>query len=1126
MSDALTLHFPDELAALATFCERALLRISNIEDGKYRQLYSREENLDHYEQLAIELQNQFHSPAFSQAAFLHGVSGQDVIEHLEDMLDPETRTILQGLMQLLALDEMDRDVTRQLEQNVLPVIDCRAAFLMILERLHHLDPDGRFSRWTRSFQREPTAVPEGLPSEPVFWTRLSIEQYVAFLRSLVAPTCKYFGLFHEHHLAENAALWLENPQRFREIVRFAMEVQDRLAPIIDSRAWKLPDWNVRWEWQHTGNMDRNLLDNPPFKTSHLAGCGWITVITEHERDTYLALHQVLSRFSCRNPRFEGLHDSHQGGYRAIHLSVKPVDQQLGVKFFRARLISHEAYECRFNRPLPAMLDDAISAQDDPIETLRVFAPDGRPIDLPRKSVVLNFAMAIYKGFVCRVRRAEVNRVRVGIFYPLHHGDVVRLLPDVSILPLPPGWEKKVPEETVRSIRKQYKEQYNRELTRQGLLWLRARLVKRGVAGLPDGDDFARYVALRLEALRREGVVVRKHSEHRDISWLLRQLGLFSARAADKELLWGDKPLFPLLVDRQRCTRVVDVMEDELKRTRPRYVLDLPEHMGAFDRQVCPRCEPSQYEPYVGVVQGEAVVYHLPNAPCIKQADGETYQAFRSPMLTSVRPYILVQTNSRPGMAADVFGVFKELEISIDELAGCRLGEGLGVIRLQMEAGPRISVPEILNKLGDIKGVNRVRELGERPDTTESHLPERMEGRERLWTQLIPYLAGPKVLGDRYFYGRDEELSELLGAFDRAHRGGSSLFIKGPRHIGKSSLLHRFLRILRRRYTRTCVTADYEFTLGETWDTVKGELAKVLRDRARAIAQLSDIPFAPSPDLPLQDLVEAIRTGLGFSVVIAVDEVAGLFNQASGGPGEQAIVKLDGWAASHPGVLLCWCGLEGPVRTLSPPLEHVLRRAQPITLREFDAVTTQRMLRAEKMAPRHPIEVSEEMARAVAHDTAGNPFWVAHVGTLMWGLARRRGERVVRYMDSDLSRAQKMLLGDPVTFGERLLFFEDSVEVREMANAIMLQLSRLLLDEARGLTPLEIFHHLQQVDLLPHQHSLQQLTSGLETMEEIGALSRYASEENERWRVSAPILARYVLKTMTHKPRPTTTTKNE
>jgi len=736
-------------------------------------------------------------------------------------------------------------------------------------------------------------------------------------------------------------------------------------------------------------------------------------------------------------------------------------------------------------------------------------------------VALNFVMAIYKGFVLRVRRAEVNHTEVGLFHPLSQGDVVKLLPDEAILPLPPGWENKVPPETVKSIRKQYREQYNRELVRQGLRWLRARLVEKGLKGLPGGDDFARYVAPRLEALRREGVVEPKFSEHRDISWILRQLGLVSARDE------GKKPLFKLLVDDERCASAVDVMYEELKHTRPRYLLDLPEHLGSLDRQICPRCGPSQYEPYVGVVEGDSLVYHLPDAECI-EANSEAYEALRSPVLESFRPYILIQTSSRAGMAADVFGLFKEMGIAIDELTGCRLGEGQGVIRVQVETGPRISVPEILRGLHRLEGVNSVQELGPWPHSMESHLPERMEGRERLWTQLVPYRTGPKALEDGYFYGRNYELGELMDSLNRARAAegaGYSLYIKGPRHIGKSSLLHRFFKILNRRFTRTCATAHYEFLYDEPWGIVRKKLAASLRSSACTTARLSGTEYDPPTDLSLQELIEAIRKDLDFTVVIAVDEVAGLFHKASNGPGESDIVKFDGWATTTPGVLLCWCGLEGPVRTLSPQLEHVLRRAQPVSLSGFGAATTQRMLRAEKLALRHPIEVSEDLARRVTHETAGNPYWVAQVGTHMWAVARGRGGRIVRYTNRDFNRALKRLLRERVPFGERLDYFDKKPRVKEMANTIVTNLSKRLIDGLRGLTSTDLFNLVKKARVLPHLgYGREQLCADLEVLEEIGALIRYVSGGGDLWRVSAPILARYVLTTLPGQSSPPGTAK--
>lgn len=68
------------------------------------------------------------------------------------------------------------------------------------------------------------------------------------------------------------------------------------------------------------------------------------------------------------------------------------------------------------------------------DDLTVFTPDGRPVTMPQRSTVLDFAYEIHTYLGNHANYARINGRLASIFTPLHRGDIVEIFTDQDLVP--------------------------------------------------------------------------------------------------------------------------------------------------------------------------------------------------------------------------------------------------------------------------------------------------------------------------------------------------------------------------------------------------------------------------------------------------------------------------------------------------------------------------------------------------------------------------------------------------------------------------------------------------------------------------------------------------------------------
>jgi len=1106
-------------ADLKKACSKAQHVISTCGDRFLEDLYSSDRTQGHYWKLTDEIERIFGRRELSLAAFLHGVRSHDVERLVGQELPEGTVDILRGMERLYAITEEAKENNPDLVRSVLDLVDPRSAFLMLYEQLHHLDPNRSLATWSAEFAVTPRPVPRDWPESPFLQSGLKWDtnRQTAFARTVLVPLCEYYGLRSHRRVAEDAVLWYRAPKRFRAMVEYAVHhheyARSTLVGSVMGGIQGAPGMESHWEWDNVGSFQDTVHEEYGYPRSHLPSCGRIVVKTDREGAGYETLSWFHGRYKCRT-MFEGeMGDEPSRSARTIQLTVYPNDPQLKVDSVLVEIVRDIARRARGQQQvLGSLLDRAMDNRlEVPAETVQVFTPDGGPVVLGRGATVLNYTKKINNLFIGRVRGALVNFRSVDLLHVLRPGDVVTLQIDMErVHPLPWGWEKKVPKKTVKGIRKQFLRQFNPELERRGAAWLYRNLNGVGIIGLPAQEQMVDYLRSHEGLLHQAQVVKLNSRRSRNARWLMRQLGLYATQ------LNGERPPVERQLSRRICRQVLDVII-QAHRKAPRFPMDMPKDVGHVDIKQCEECVPSPSEPYVGLLEDNRVVVHRSScAFCLEGHQGPRYYAPQAAL--QKRWFILVETSNRMGIASDVLAEFKSLAVDIEDLVACRLGLAAGIFRIQIQRTTPGKIKRLLVNLNDLEGVHRAEQLGHTPDAMELHLPSRLSFVQPRWTRPMPYIAGPKVQDRSYFYGREQELSDLEAAFDRATQG-SSVFIKGPRHIGKSSMLLHFLRIIEKNHAESCVTVYYEYCHAEHWDLVESTLEQGLKKKLGRLVEQEKVQQLPDTG-GLAPLVEAIHDQLGYNVVLAIDEAVRLCEVAGTNGTDGTVVATGRMLSSMPGVLLCWCGPDGPVRHVPSGLQRMLRDAQSITLPPFDTTTVHSMLRAEKLSKKYFINVPMLLAARITAETGGNPYWVALVAQEMWNQARSQVEMgdMVEYDLKLYQQTVPRLRHLRETFDERLHFYSDQPEVQRMGRAIARLLARRCENSEEGLTTEQIHRWVTDEGLWPRKkYTIYDLRLHLEHLRKAGTLIN-DQEKAERWSIVAPLLANYILstsRTLTH-----------
>ncbi len=1043
-------------------------------------------------------------PALAQAGFMHGVREVRLVRKLK--LGDKVEAILASRKRLWSIDKLDEDVPERLSMDVLPTtLQAAGALLLVVEQILHLDKRETMAGYTERSQRRP----EGLTGlvESVRTAFPNLETQLAYMRRVVIPTAEYFGLWGYRNLAENLCLYYSDRERFLALQEFVLRNARAGVPgqregwvrgILGGRQ----DVEVTWEWHHLDSLSRKLSGAASTWDARLAKCGRVTVVCPEATDCYTVLGALhLAPDTQHLTETEDLIQmARASGYQAIHTTLWRVqpDRTLG-EAVRVRILSRAMDEDRRGvidgRRLASMQRQFETRR---VRGLQVFSNDGKAVALPAGSVVLNFACEIHGDLVALARGAMVNKELVDLLHPLREGDVVSLLVGSEPQELPAGWKKKVPPATEKRIEKNFKAVYQPHQIALGRKVLRQKLVLKGAKGASDTiamDDRT------LDSFIEDAMASLRAGGWKDLptsGQMLREL--------------GGAEIGP---ERRETASIIGEIALQVRNAGTAALEDLHLPKGMLgdlkEVQLCETCQPTPDKPAVGVLQNGRLLIHQAHRKC---GAGGTPIGWRT-RYSRGQHYVVEMTN-RQGIAAEILGRVASRGIDLQEHVGAALGTGWAVLRLHVNAMPAEAVSKLTREIGEVAGVLRVLPPGsEVVQALEGSLPPRE--RRPIASRASPYLGGPVVTDDRFFYGRGGELAELRKLFGQIEgpeaTRGIHAFVCGPLKTGKTSLVERFLREIHRS-KRHCLVAKVQVeerevgvpgSVGEGWLRVAERLREQLL--ANVGSPLREALLAEEKGgARLEDLVQSIRSSMGSEIVLVIDEVFRTFFASAERDDMDALLNFFNNAALVPGLMVVWVGPEAPVEDVKRELGLVLRTAEWVRVRPLKKAEVNQLLRAHNMeGTGAEIEVEEQIGEELWRFTGGNPYWCQLVGIEMFQQAEAGNRGVKLYTYETFEKACSQLAERGQGLSDRVAEVAEGSAMHGIVGVLLQRLAEVESNQAE-LSDEEMFLTAVSKGFLITEDRMRMV---MERLLAQGSVRRETVRGKTYWKLDCPALRLYI-----------------
>lgn len=1030
--------------------ERMLPLVQGLSD-ELAHRYSPQGEIAHFVGLAETIDRVVDIPALSAAGFLHGVDPGMLGDLTCDIPKPAIQ-ILTAVHGFRLFDIRDALLPQRLSTQIPPTPHgLTAAYLLVLDHLHHFDPDAEVAGWWRLFYTDPHAGFESLPRAPRFLEAHEKPTVrIAFVEKVVAPMAFSLGLWHERNVLSNAALLFRDPERFSTMVEFVRRFSSPGSAIsawtemIHGALGDLPGVQFRWEWQNLADMSSRIPAGTEVQASwesHVRRCGAVVVVCEREATGHEALGRLHARFPYASAGARGaVFGPTPTGYQALHTNVFLGQGRRAASAgsdapILVRIMTHSVEEQRFN----SLARPIINARDFVPQKaeITVLAPSGDEIRLPVGARVLNFAAKIHGEFVVLAKGARVNRETVDLLHELQDGDVVWLELGVSPRLLPEGWENHVPQSTHTEILQNFKKYYRAALGNSGERWLRNELAQRGMPGDLAADDLHELLKMALRSERLQQLPLQK-----DHSGWLEQIGILEAR------IRGEAIPHKLVIDESQRDALV---EEVIRLT----VAHSSHHFGSG---------------------------------------------------TPGPQHIVIEGADRAGLVADVASVFSERGLGMTEFVAVQLNPGRGILRVRTDPTESSRLEDLLDALRRIGSVRFVHPPGSEPTADERHfLPQRHHSSLGRGTLPSPYIRGEPVPDDAHFYGMTTQLGKLQEQFDSLN--GLPLgtlpkqaFVSGPKKVGKTSLVLAFLRSV--IASQRCVAVHLEAVMNETWSRYTERLAARVHRHATEIqgGSLAGL-LAPGDQVAsFGRFIGQVQQTLECPVVVAVDEVVQLFHASVRAGEEQPIFDFAATIQDIPGLMVIWVGPEAPLRHLPDSIQHLLRSVRQVPMRPFSRAVMKEFLSAQKLSSKYKIYVEQNLIDRIFDLTSGNPYWAASVADEMWSLFNDEKRQYFHYDEAGLDRAAKRVARYRVAFADR--YGSDVWDARQKKFAWS-----VLLSLARSATQPRTTQELVS-DAVARGVGIEGASTValIEELEERGAVTELPAG----WQIAAPLFAEHIL----------------
>lgn len=1072
----------------------------------YSSRYLNKYFLVHYSSIFKILKSKFKDEFLNKAGFLHGLPFEQINNLDSDLISNDTLQILKGYEALCALDSSDPDLINHLGVNIIPFLhDQRSILLFIYDILNHLDPKNKATEWTDNFTDFAIDFPK-ISLKIHYDSNLIKKENSSFLCRVLSKISELVGLWTERNVFDNFSLLYKNPERFYKLVKFAIQMNEKggickeIENIVKKKLSGLEIKSISWRWHHIATLDREISANLSESNWHsnLYRCGYVTVITNDYEDCYRAIFLLHKELGCRhNQLHDRLWDPTKNRYRAIHtLLHAPPEIQEKLKAIPVRIIPSGA------------LVEMISLVKNPEKILHeinknkisnggkivIFTPDGRPIELEQGSTILNFASKLCGRFVAYLTGAYKNGKRVDILEPLSHGDVVFLDLKEQPCPLPKDWEKKVPISTIKSIRANFRHFFRPLVINTGRNYLLEQLIASGIKESIRISELDSWVEENLKPMKEKYLIPTQQEKSLHIhEWWYLQLGIMVMHKRGESHYYErpiEESLFTLFI-RNLIKTILSKHEFEL---------DYSSELSHLDGEIifCNKCYPSHDDELIATHNKGITTLHRVNAFCSKGGVEVTRLS-----LTSQAKYFVIETNNRIGVGADILKIFQKHDIDLSEVIARRYGYARAVVRLQMNFVDKGRIESISKELSQLDGINQVLDPYQPcQPVLEADLPPRQIQSYRI-PQGAPYIVGPPIDNDEYFYGMKNKLNELYILFQNVCNYESErslgVLVYGPKRTGKSSLVKCFLREIKRFNYPKCLTLYMEATRGQTWTNVSKNLKKTLLNEVRSIERANriNLPFLESEKI--ESILDLVQEELNIPFVIAIDEIIGLIETSTKSGEVHKLYHFLNDIIKRPRRLIFWIGPEAPLRSLTSPIQQILEGAEPIKVEPLDFDATLQLIQAEKLSPQYNIEIDTKQANEIYRLTQGQPYQTSLLGKYMWNSSYRPGINKVKYTDSALKKA----IDEVIEFH---LPFNSVVQIRSDLDK---ELLKILSRHRKGVSGITLNMLKYELNKKGKNENLSIILDSLDYLNAIGATTSYFKKNIQFWKVFSPLTRQYL-----------------
>ncbi|MBN1297531.1 TGS domain-containing protein [bacterium] len=967
--------------------------------------------------LANGMHKKFGIIELSQASYLTMIPADILTESGID-LEQEVQELLQGFYSLFNLDPVGftNEAAFFTEFPSIKQFTC-IAILYVVTVQEYLDPRGSLSEWTHSFLQAPEMFDVTEYSQQITEAaQFDIHALCQIILKILVPLTERLGLWHERKIARNAFVALKHPDAFKLLINLVMNSEaicKHYVEIVEAEIKGEPRWlwkKIAWEWRHIATIydkltvDGFMNESPETKLGQLIHeCGYVSIVCTGEiEQCYRLLGRIHKNFRFRNERIRDyLYGSQNSPYRALHTqielrlsSVPESRQSVGSNHVvTVRLIPDE-FDLQRHKTAQFYLGDKSLAylKASAQKGFHVYTPKGNVYENPAGTNILQFAMKIHRAFVVLVRGAIINGTEeVGIFYVLKDGDEVRLLLRDKPELLPTNWCNSVPESRITYIYVAERDALRRKFTHyveeQGKKWLLSRLKEKGFDRIDE------------ETLDKEITTLPRAVIDR---FPMLENGEFNI--SGKRLMFHELGLYEMSADYDpRVSRIVFTPEDRefLLTTFEKYFFKVfvkqeiefncIHFANVEDIEFCSRCQPSPDYPAIARIHDGKVEIHIKDGICNL---GGTPVNWRK--ILSTRQFFVVETRFQSGAEVLILSVFRDLNIPVNDLISRRLGYDLGVLRLEVEFMSPQLIGKAIKRLERLDCVKKV--IG--PDHSQTSFLEKYLPLRRVSSNLeeealvCPYICGPPITEDARFYGRRDQIATLNFFFSEAMGAnanhGISVFIKGRKRIGKTSLAMQFFRKIKAEQPMLTITVYKHTQYKETWSSVFSNIMRDLSSKANLLSDQLSLGFKFDPDDDPASILTRLRSvkPIPPRIVIAVDEATYLFRCASKSESEiKKLIRFAQLTESIPGIMIIWIGTVVPFLNFPKEIITIIERSQPIPVKCLTIQEVRDLMYATKLSNTR-IRTEDSLIDEIYRLTLGFPYWIATLGNEMWVTARQ------------------------------------------------------------------------------------------------------------------------------------------